>query len=251
MTGFFMKKSLPKLAAVAAALACMGSAQALVLTFDDAIDTTLAPFAPLFGHGDAIVTQGFYVAGYSTKGGAGAGDLVAALVDGTDVANTCTGLVCPAGNATKFLVGLNDGLPDISRVGDGEFKVNSFDASFVAASGDAVLSGALLLQVEGYSASALLYSQQFSLPGPVNGGYTFASYTLSAANAATSVVEIAFRAYACTTPTTCSRSLDKAQFALDNFNAVVAVPEPSAWLMLGLGLGLVGVAAQVRRRSAA
>ena len=249
MTGFFMKKSLPKLAVVAAVLACMGSAQALVLTFDDTIDTTLAPFAPLFGHGDAIVTQGFYVAGYSTKGGAAAGDLVAALVDGADLANTCTGLVCPSGNATKFLVGLNDGLPDISRNDESAFKVTGFDASFVAASGDVVLSSALALVVEGYSTTGLLYTQQFSLPGPVNGAYSFASYTLSAANAATSVVEFAFRAYACTTPTTCSRTLDKAQFALDNFDAVVAVPEPSEWLMLGLGL--VGVMVQARRRRSA
>jgi len=244
-----MKKYLPRLAVVAAALTCISGAQALVLTFDEAIDTTYAPFAPLLSHLDEIQTQGFWIDAYSTKGQAGAGDLVGALVEGGDVANVCAGLVCPGGNSSRYLLGLNDGLPDIGRLDGKTFSVTGFDASFVAAAGDPVLSTSLLLRVEGYSTAALLFQQDFYLPGPVAGAYSFASYALSAENAAVQVNDVAFRVYACTTPSTCSRALNKAQFALDNLDTVTAVPEPSQWLLMGLGLAAVG--ALVRRRSAA
>jgi hypothetical protein len=176
------------------------------------------------------------------------GDLVAALVDGSD-ADTCFGVVCPSGNATKYLVGLNDGLPDIGRLDGKTFSVTGFDASFVAAAGDVVLSTSLLLRVEGYSTTGLLYQEDFFLPGPVAGAYSFASYTLNATNAAVQVADVAFRAFACTTPATCSRSLDKAQFALDNLSTITAaVPEPAEWMLMALGL--VAVGGLVRRRSA-
>lgn len=243
-----MKKLLPRLAIAAAAAASMGGAQAAVLTFDQPIDPAFAAFFPLMGHFDEFLTQGFWVDTYNTKAGAQAGDLVGALINGADSAAMCAGLVCPTGNATNYLAALNDGLPDIGMVSGDLFKVNSFDASFIAASGDAVLSTSLLLRVEGYSTTALLYSQDFFLPGPLAGAYTFATYSLSAANAAVLVNDVAFRGFACTTTTSCTRSLDKAQFGLDNLN-VTAVPEPAEWLLMGLGLAVLG--AVTRRRQAA
>lgn len=241
-----MKKML-KTALAVAALAGMGAAQSAVLTFDGAIDTTFAPFAPLLGHLDEIQTDGFWVDMYNTKAGAAAGDLVGSLVNGADKAFTCAGLVCPSNNTSNYLVALNDGLPDIGRLDGKTFQVTQFDASFVAASGDVVLPTALLLRVEGYSATALVFQQDFYLPGPVSGAYNFATYALSAANAAIPIVDIAFRGYACTTATTCTRSIDKAQFALDNITT--AVPEASTWMMMGLGLAAFGAFA--RRRNTA
>ena len=243
-----MKKFLPRLAITAVAATCICNAQAAVLTFDQAIDSAFAPFFPLMGHLDEFQTQGFYVDTYNTKAGAVAGDLVGALVNGADSAATCAGLVCPSGNATQYLAALNDGLPDIGLLSGVLFKVNSFDASFIAAAGDAVLNPSILVRVEGYSTAALLYSQDFFLPGPVSGAYTFATYTLSAANAAVLVNDVAFRGFACTTTTSCTRSLDKAQFGLDNLN-VTAVPEPADWLLMGLGLAAIGTV--IRRRQAA
>nr|WP_316641414.1 NF038120 family PEP-CTERM protein [uncultured Roseateles sp.] len=236
-----------KTALAIAALAGMGAAQSAVLTFDGTIDTTFAPFAPLLGHLDEIQTQGFWVDMYNTKAGAAAGDLVGALVNGADNAATCAGLICPSNNTSNYLAALNDGLPDIGRLDGKTFQVTKFDASFIAASGDVVLPTSLLLRVEGYSATALVFQQDFYLPGPSAGAYSFATYALSAANAATPIVDIAFRGYACTTATTCSRSLDKAQFALDNITT--AVPEASTWMMMGLGLAAFGAFA--RRRNAA
>lgn len=245
-----MKKFLPRLAITAAALVCVSAAQAAVLTFDQAIDPQFAASFPLMGHLDEFQTQGFWVDTFSTKAGAVAGDFVGALVDGTDLANTCAGLVCPAGNATKFLAAVNDGLPDIGMLDGSLFKVASFDASFIAASGDVVQNVALLLRVEGYSTTALLYQQDFLLPGPVSGGYTFATYTLSAANAGVDVNDVAFRGFYCTTANagSCTRALDKAQFAIDNLNAV---PEPAEWLLMGLGLVAVGALARRRSTTAA
>ena len=62
-----------------------------------------------------------------------------ALVDGSDVANTCAGLVCPTNNLSSFFVALNDGVLALLR-GDGQpgVLVQKFDASFVAVPGDKV-----------------------------------------------------------------------------------------------------------------
>lgn len=242
-----MKKLLPRLVIAAAVAACLGSVQASVITFDEVIDSSNAGFFPLMGHLDEFTTQGYWVDTFSTKAGRQPGDLVGALLDGSDLANTCAGLVCPTGNTSKFLAALNDGLPDIGRLDGGAFRLTQFDASFIAASGDAVPTTSLLLRVEGYSTSALLFQQDFFLPGPVNGAYNFATYALSTVNAETSVNDIAFRGFACNAAGSCSRALDKAQFAIDNFT----VPEPASWLLVGLQLVAMGALARRRAVNAA
>jgi hypothetical protein len=239
-----MKQLLKPMVIASAVLASLGSAQATVITFDDVIDAPAAPFFPLMGHFEEFTTQGFWVDTFNTKAGAQPGDLVGAVVDGADLANTCVGLICPVGNTTHFLAALNDGLPDIGRQDGGSFRVNQFDASFIAAPGDTVRPSALLLRVEGYSTTALLYQQDFFLPGPVNGAYSFGTYALSTANAGMAVNDVAFRGFACTTATSCTRSLDKAQFAIDN----LTVPEPAGWSLVGLQL--IALGALARRRSA-
>ena len=239
-----MKTFLKPVVLAVAALASLGTAQASVITFDEAIDSTNAPFFPLMGHNQEFTTQGFWVDTFSTKAGRQDGDLVGALVDGADLANTCVGLICPVGNTTHFLAALNDGLPALGRLDGGAFQFTQFDASFIAAAGDAVPATSLILRVEGYSATGLLYQQDFALPGPAAGSYSFGNYAMSAANAATHVNEIAFRGFACTTATNCVRSLDKAQFAIDN----LTVPEPAGWSLVGLQL--IAMGALARRRSA-
>ena len=215
-----------------------------VIDFDAGLDTSFSPFAPLLTHTDSIVQGDFFVSMFSTKAGAALGDLVGSLVDGADSAGACIGLICPA-NGTQFLAALNDGLPDIGRLDGGYFRMQSFDASFIAASGNAVPSISMLLRVEGYDGNTLAFTQDFLLPGPVANGYTFSSYALNSANATRDVTEIAFRGFSCNAAGSCTRSLDQAQFALDNISFV---PEPGSLALVGIALA--GLAVVRRRRIA-
>ncbi len=243
-----MKKLLPRLAAAAATLACVGTSHAVIVTFDAPIDVSAAFFAPLLTHNDTISTQGIGIDAISVKPGAIAGvDLVGALVDGSNLAATCSSVVCPSNNPTTFLAMLNDGLPALYSLSGAKVTISGFDASFIAAAGAAVPSTALILRLEGYNNGALQTSQDFSIPGPTGGAYSFASYSLNATIAATQFDFVAFRGFACDASGSCSTQTDRGQFGLDNINIAV-VPEPAAWLLMGLGLAAVGGLA--RRRAA-
>jgi hypothetical protein len=234
------------LSALAVSAACALPAQATVLTFDNGLDTSLAPFAPLLTHESEMTQHGYWIDMFSTKAGRTNADLVGALVDGTDVNNTCAGLVCPNNNSTRFLAALNDGLPDIGKLDGTAFYLKSFDASFIAAQGDLILPTSLALVVVGYDAVGDVVAQEdFFLPGPVAGAFRFGTYTAGTALANARIFELAFWGYACTTATTCTRTLDKAQFALDN---ITVVPEPSSVALVGLALAGLFVA---RRQSQA
>ncbi len=239
-------KMLLKATVAAAMLASLGAAQAAVVTFDGLADSPFATSMPLLGNGDEFYQSTFWIDTLSTKAGALPGDFVGAIVDGSDVANTCFSLVCPTNDATNFLASLNDGLPAFGRLDGGAVNVVQFDASFIAASGVTVPPTALLLRLEGYINGAVAAQQDFLLPGPSAGAYSFSTYYASDAFKNTNFDFVAFRGFACNAAGSCSRSLDTAQFALDNVNFV---PEPNAWLMLGLvGLAAAG-ASSLRRRS--
>jgi hypothetical protein len=242
-----MKRVFLKSVVALAALGCAGLSQALTLDFEGTFDTSGAGFFPLMGHFDEITQNGLYIDTYSTKAGAVNGDLVGAYADGTDIASTCAGLVCPTNNASHFLMILNDGFLDVGSLDGSTFTIGQFDASFVAAAGDSVLNPSLVLRIDGYNGATMVATQNIYLPGPsATGGYSFATYILNSTFSATPLTEFAVYGYACTTTTTCTRALDKAQFAIDNIMSVSSVPEPTTWAMMGLGVAALAL----RRRAA-
>ncbi|TDP73132.1 NF038120 family PEP-CTERM protein [Roseateles toxinivorans] len=243
-----MKKML-KTALATAALAGMGLAQAAVITFDGLADSPFATGMPLLGHDDEFYQAGYWLAPFSNQAGATAGDLVGAIVDGSDLANTCWSVACPTNNSSKFFTALNDGAFAMGALSGQGFKLDSFQASFVGAGGEVFPSTTLLLRIQGAKVGGGSLTAQFNLPGQSGGVFSFQNYATSGAFASQLFTNVIFYGLACNAQGSCSAfSSDKGQFALDNI-AVTAVPEPSSWLMMGLGLAAFGAFA--RRRNAA
>lgn len=226
----------------------VSTANATLIDFDSGLDTTFAGFAPLLTNGDALAQNGFYIGTASTKATAMLGDLVGAIVDGTDN-GTCFNVTCPTNNATTYLAMVDDGLPYLQTIGGELFTISSFDASFIAASGASVPNVALLLRVYGFVGNST-YFEDVLLGGFTAGALQFSTYTLSSTFASRSYEEVDFYGYACDANGSCNRSTNAAQFALDNINVNVAnvtpVPEPETIALMAAGLIALGVR---RRRS--
>ena len=114
-----MTKFLSRLPLAVAALAYAGASHALVLTFDNLAPSPLAPTMPLLGDGDEFYQAGYWIDPFSNNPSSQPGDLVGAIVNGADVANTCVNVACPINNATNFLAGLNDGAFAIGSLANG------------------------------------------------------------------------------------------------------------------------------------
>lgn len=247
-----MKHFLKKSALAVAVLAGLGSAQAAVITFDEPVTSPFAPFAPLFGHEDEFYQAGMFIATYSNAANRQPGDLVAALKDSTDSAGICSALVCPTVGATgNYLTVLNDGFLAIGAVNGSLISLSAFSAGFVGVAGDTYsTTRAGRVIVIGVRADGSATSIAGNLALPSGGAFSFSNFTAPAAFAAEKFAFLQiYGAYCPAGTTTCSSfSTDKAQFALDNLN-ITAVPEPSTWGLMGLGLA--GIAAFARRRRAA
>jgi|GEM_PF-579345 len=223
---------------VAAVMLGAMESQASVITFDDITDSGFAASLPLLGHGDEFYESGFWLETGSNQLDALPGDLVAAIVDGADVANTCFSIVCPSNNPTHYFTALNDGYLALGLLNNQPFSINSFDASFVAAFGDLVPDTSLILKILGHKADGSgLLANDFELGGLEEGVLNFYSYITDPLFAAAQFDYVFFYGFACNNnDTTCTAfGTDKGQFALDNIN-LTAVPEPSALFLLGIGM---------------
>jgi hypothetical protein len=253
-----MKSFWTKAALAAAAIVCVGAAQAAVVDFEN-VNTSGMFAPPLFLDGD-YATQGAFNFGIYDPHNASADPdlaLVGALSNGGD-SGSCLDGVCPRGNTSNFLETVNDGIFFINH-GGAKLTLNSFDAAFLAPAGVSLSSGtAAYLAIEADRSNGTYAVGIFALNGPSAGDTSFGSFLASNAQiiggsgtlTSGNVTSLFAYAYYCN-PTTGScnfGSSDRGQFALDNLS-ISAVPEPSSWLLLMAGLGALGVASR-RRRSA-
>jgi hypothetical protein len=199
-------------------------------------------------HGDYLQQAGFRAGFYSNVVGAVAGaDLVGSFIDGTDP-TSCSVANCPVNNPGTYYAALDDSYVDLmSSTAGGQFKIKSFDASFIGgAAGNAYPAISGLVRIQGFLADGGFAVETYQLAGPAANGFNFAHYNTSAAFGNLQFVEAIMFGYACNNAGSCSAfSTDRGQFGVDNIN-LTAVPEPASFLLFGIGMA--GMGAIVRRR---
>jgi len=240
-----------KTALASAALVLAGSVQATTLDFEGDLGLfQLDDGSSLVGHGDQFA-QGdysFLAFAYSDTQPE-YGNLVGAVLNASNALDNCGGLKCPINGQGQFYAALNDSILYLARA-DGEgFTMKSFDASFIGNGVDPILSVPEKFMIQATRLDGATVTLSYSLAGPTNGNLSFATYV--AGSAETMIfTEMYFYGMACASTGACSAfGSNRGQFALDNIqvDAIAAVPEPSSYLLMGLGLA--GLSLQSRRRA--
>ena len=245
-----MSHFLPRLFAAAAALACVGATHATTITFDGLEPSPFASGMPFLFDGDEFYQSGFWFDPFSNAETAAPGGFVGAIVDGSDVASTCVSVACPTNNASSFFASVNDGVLVFGLENGESFTLQGLSASFLGASGVPTLSVPGLLRAQGIrfdTGAAVTTTVQ--LAGPTAGQYSFDEYTFDAGFAQTPFEYVYLYGFACDAGGSCSAfSTNRGQFAVDDIRVTVAaIPEPSQWLLMGLGLAALGGLRRARR----
>jgi hypothetical protein len=236
------------MAAIATIAMSAGAAQATLIDFELPINSPSAPSAPFLTHGDEFLQGSYYFDPFSNASNAQFGDLVGAMINGSDL-SMCFSVLCPTNNSSTFFGALNDGVVAFGRTDGQSFTVNSFDASFLASSGSFLPPVSGLLRLQGVTSTGSFLTQTFQLAGPDAGGQLgFKNYQTAGSFASTQFATIYAFGFACNAGGACNAfSTDRAQFALDNIN-VSAVPEPETSAMFAMGLLAMGAAVRRRRQ---
>ena len=267
-----MKKFWTQTALAAASLLSVGAANAYVIDFEN-VDTSNVTYAsgPNAGSGtvlvdaDYITQGGYFVQGqdyfnttYGTPGFTPSGALVASLTSAAD--GSCLDGSCPTGSTGTFMTVLDDSLLHFGKLSGAGTTLSSFDAAYVP-SAAAPAGSTVYLAIEADRSDGSYAQYVYLLPSVTASGTTsFAHFTAangilnSGSGTLTSgnVTDLYAYAFYCNPSSgSCTGfNSDKGQFAIDNIALdVSAVPEPSEWMLMALGLGAVGTIVR-RRRSA-
>jgi len=153
------------------------------------------------------------------------------------------GTQAPTGNATQFYFASNDGRLRLTTASGIGFDLSGFSAAFVALDPPAVQTTVLVAR--GTLQDNSTVSASFAFGSSATTNFPFVSYSGASFSAFNNLRQVDFFAcswvggLACTVPTA-----NNGQFAIDNIGVSV-VPEPSAALLLALGLA--GLALRARR----
>jgi hypothetical protein len=229
---------------VVSALALLGAAPAMADTINFE-----AHGPDIFAGGDVFTEAGYTMLVLDSPAGGGGG--AGMIANGADP-DTCSVAACPVGNNSMYYLGLNDGGLNIHRTDSSAFSLHGLDYAFLAPVGGLPNFSYGQLVLTGTLAGGGTVRNAFDFPlQNGSGNYVFGAVPLSTMFGHASLSELTVSACLFDGSGSCfNPAANQAQFAIDNLN-VSAVPEPSAYAMLMLGLGGIALAARRRARRVA
>lgn len=242
-------KSLSTLIGLTLAAAVFAApAQAATITFEGGAGAA-------YGSGESYSESGYQFGFWSPFDNTANGDgtLVGVNIDGSDP-SWCQSMACPTGTSGAYYGAMNDSSVSVFSEAGNAFQIQGFDASFIGYNADlnSYMDTVGLIVVLGLTAAGDILQEQFWLNGPGATGFGFQNFATSTLSG-NSFIELLMIGYACGTDLICrAEENNKAQFAIDNVvlvaDGAAEVPEPATGLLLGIGL--MGLLARARRRTA-